>query len=618
MKTSVFDIETDGLDPTLIHCLSVNTDGELVNAHLYGKMREILGGSDVLIGHNIIRYDIPAVENLLSIKIKAKLVDTLALSWYLFPKKVKHGLEEWGEEFGVPKPKIDDWENLSLEEYQHRCDEDVKINTKLWNKCWKYLLRLYGSEKEAWKCIDYLMFKMDCAREQEAVKWKLDVPRCERVLKQLEEDKLLRERALIDVMPWVPKYKTKKKPAKMYLKGKVGVLSKSGEAWEEFLLTQKNKTKDEYEYVYAHNVPNPTSIPQLKKWFETLGWTPDEYKYVRDKNTGDVRKIPQLNEQTPGEVGLTESVKLLYEKEPGIEHLDGIFVIQHRIGILKGFLNDVDERGYISAQIQGLTNTLRFKHKVVLNLPGVDKPYGEDIRGVLIAPEGFELCGSDMSSLEDRTKQHYMWDYDPEYVKTMMADDFDPHLDLAVSAGAMTARQVEDYKGGNTKPYKGIRHTYKQGNYACVYGAQGPTVSRSTGLSVRNAEKLVTAYWTRNWSVKAIADACKVKMCTGQKWLYNPVSKLWYSLRHEKDRFSTLNQGTGVYAFDTWLKYVRKNGPPIIGQMHDEWIALMRKGNRDRMRKHVRMAIDKTNAQLKLNRELDCDIQFGGSYAEIH
>jgi hypothetical protein len=34
-------------------------------------------------------------------------------------------------------------------------------------------------------------------------------------------------------------------------------------------------------------------------------------------------------------------------------------------------------------------------------------------------------------------------------------------------------------------------------------------------------------------------------------WLYNPVSKFWYSAIY-KDIFSTLNQGTGVYCFDTW------------------------------------------------------------------
>ncbi len=125
----------------------------------------------------------------------------------------------------------------------------------------------------------------------------------------------------------------------------------------------------------------------------------------------------------------------------------------------------VDEEGYVKAEIQGLTNTLRFKHAVCVNLPGIDKPYGELIRGCLTAPEGYELCGADMSSLEDRTKQHYMWKFDKAYVREMMTPDFDPHLDLAVSAGALTREQVAKHKAG-VEDHKAARKIYKCANYA--------------------------------------------------------------------------------------------------------------------------------------------------------
>ena len=79
-----------------------------------------------------------------------------------------------------------------------------------------------------------------------------------------------------------------------------------------------------------------------------------------------------------------------------------------------------------------------------------------------------------------------------------------------------------------------LRKIYKAANYACVYGAGGATVARSAGISEREGVKLVEAYWKRNWSVEAIANSQTVKQCRRQKWLYNPVSKLWYSLRAEK------------------------------------------------------------------------------------
>jgi DNA polymerase I-like protein with 3'-5' exonuclease and polymerase domains len=52
--------------------------------------------------------------------------------------------------------------------------------------------------------------------------------------------------------------------------------------------------------------------------------------------------------------------------------------------------------------------------------------------------------------------------------------------------------------------------------------------------------------------------------------------------------------------------------------MHDEVILTVKKGNREVAEKMLKEAIDLTNKQLKLNRDLDVDVQFGNSYAEIH
>ena len=377
----------------------------------------------------------------------------------------------------------------------------------------------------------------------------------------------------------------------------------------------ENHTED-IKYQSGEKEPNPNSSDQIKAWLFSLGWKPSTFKYVRDKN--DYKKPPRQIPQIKGDGdGVCESVKRLEAKAPELEVLDGLSILTHRIGILEGFLRNVDDEGYIKAEIQGLTNTLRFKHTVVVNLPGVDKPYGKLIRGCLTSPEGYELCGSDMSSLEDRTKQHYMWDYDPEYVKEMLSPDFDPHLDIGVEAGMLTKEQSDAYKAGD-KSCSDVRHAAKQVNYSCTYGVTPEGLERNTGMPIGDCHTLHAAYWKRNWAIEQIAENVEYKTVSGQKWLYNPVSGFWLSLRKLKDRFSTLNQSTGVYCFDTWLFHVRDGGPPVIGQMHDEWIALVKVGNRERMIKHVADAMDKTNAKLKLNRELGCDVQFGNDYSEIH
>jgi DNA polymerase III alpha subunit (gram-positive type) len=194
-RLCVFDVEADGINPSKIHCLTaaVYSMGEwrIKSTTDYDEMRKFFTSSDVLIGHNIYRWDIPVVQRLLGIKVTAQIVDTLALSWYLYPTQGKHGLESWGEHFGVPKPKVDDWDNLPIEEYIHRCEEDVKINCKLWDKQLSNLCTLYGSKvkkDKAYRFIDYLMFKMETAAKAEASRWKLDVERCEEGLKILEAD----------------------------------------------------------------------------------------------------------------------------------------------------------------------------------------------------------------------------------------------------------------------------------------------------------------------------------------------------------------------------------------------------------------------------------------------
>jgi len=158
----------------------------------------------------------------------------------------------------------------------------------------------------------------------------------------------------------------------------------------------------------------------------------------------------------------------------------------------------------------------------------------------------------------------------------------------------------------------------KATNYSATYGAGPATIARSAGISVAEAELLHKAYWKLNWSVTAVAEQMKVKSIGGQKWLFNPVSKMWYSLRHEKDRWSTLNQGTGVFCFDTWLKHVSAAGVPMIGQFHDEVVLLIRKGKREKCEAHLKNCVKLTNNELNLNRELDCSVDFGDSYAQIH
>ena len=101
-------------------------------------------------------------------------------------------------------------------------------------------------------------------------------------------------------------------------------------------------------------------------------------------------------------------------------------------------------------------------------------------------------------------------------------------------------------------------------------------------------------------------------------WMYNPVSKFWYSLRFDKDKWSTLNQSTGTYCFDAWIAEIRKKRKQLTGQFHDEIILEVKKDSRDMCKDLLVTSIEKVNERLKLNVKLSVDVQFGQSYASIH
>jgi len=238
MKYCVIDVESDGLldEATVIYCLvwhdSNGNKGALTHYDDIITFFSDLPSDCAIVGHNIIKYDIPLCEKLLQIKITNTLWDTLGVSWYLYPEKLKHGLEIYGEEFGIPKVEVKDWKDAPLELYIQRCTRDVEINMMLWQQELAYLQQIYLPGNEI-RLLNYLSFKLDCAREQEEVKWRVDLEKCRAVLDKLNADKEERVAQLRVVMPENISYKEVKKPAKMDKKD--GTPSSAAEKWNALL-----------------------------------------------------------------------------------------------------------------------------------------------------------------------------------------------------------------------------------------------------------------------------------------------------------------------------------------------------------------------------------------------
>jgi DNA polymerase-1 len=154
----LFDIETNGLPRQgldHIHCIVIkDLDTEqTLRFNDTGIGDSVTNGitllqeADVLIGHNIVGFDIPVIEGIYPFfKTKATLFDTLILSRMFFPdilsrdfrKKPigmptklfgRHSLESWGYRLGDYKgefAKQTDWASWS-QEMEDYCEQDVHV-----------------------------------------------------------------------------------------------------------------------------------------------------------------------------------------------------------------------------------------------------------------------------------------------------------------------------------------------------------------------------------------------------------------------------------------------------------------------------------------------------------
>jgi len=143
----------------------------------------------------------------------------------------------------------------------------------------------------------------------------------------------------------------------------------------------------------------------------------------------------------------------LVEKVPELEALADLSTILHRKAYLVGFLKNVKPNGYIQAQIAGLTNTIRFRHKNLVNLIKVSAPFGEYVRPVLTCEEDEVFVGSDINSLENYTRTNFIADIDPKAIDILSDPDYDTHTQLGIYAGLMTEDEEAFFKYIIKKPF---------------------------------------------------------------------------------------------------------------------------------------------------------------------
>ncbi len=141
MTSTVFDLEANGFlyEADRIWCIA--TELTLSGPdHILDALTE-LDTYDVLIGHNILNYDIPLIQKLYPWFKPKEVHDTFILSCLFWPDiPGGHSLEAWAKRLKLPvqKQAHEDWSQYTPE-MGTRCQSDVVINRAVWDYMQKEL-----------------------------------------------------------------------------------------------------------------------------------------------------------------------------------------------------------------------------------------------------------------------------------------------------------------------------------------------------------------------------------------------------------------------------------------------------------------------------------------------
>ena len=139
MKVAIVDIETDSLQPTLIHCI-VAKDHQTSQIQVWDHsnldtFKDWAKTIDRFVMHNGISFDAPNLNKLLGTQIKLEqVIDTLVLSQLINPIRDKgHSLKAWGERLGCYKMEHENFSQYSKSMLEY-CKNDVELAHKVYKQ----------------------------------------------------------------------------------------------------------------------------------------------------------------------------------------------------------------------------------------------------------------------------------------------------------------------------------------------------------------------------------------------------------------------------------------------------------------------------------------------------
>ena len=580
-KTSfevVFDIETDGLDATKIWCMVIKElNGPI---HKFGPDQlyqgiNLLQEADVLIGHNIIGFDVPVIERLYNIKLKGKIKDTLVMSRLFNPVQENgHSLKTWGYRVGFPKKEQPDTFDTYTTDMLDYCARDVRLNEMVYNQLIKDgegfsnqsiqlehdIIKITNHQEKAGFLFDDKQAMMFLA------KLKTRISEVEDEVKETFKPKLVDDKL---VTPYIKKD---------------GELSKRGLTKEEYEKLNGISSSDINPFMRKKLQQfNLGSRKQIGEYLKDFGWKPERFT-----PTGQ----PIVDEGTLKKIEHIPEAKLISE----------FLLLQKRIAQLSSWIDELQSDGRVHGKvISNGTITGRMTHRGpnMAQVPNISSPYGKECRACWTVPSGYKLVGIDASGLELRMLAHYM--NDEEYINDVINGDI---------------HQINQRLAGIQS-----RDKAKTFIYAFIYGAGDERLGKVVGGGRANGKRLKDRFLRNLPSLKTLTK--RVQQASKRGFLKGIDGRRIY-IRSEHASLNSLLQGGGAIIMKKALVLltnkikVNNIDATVVANIHDEWQIQVKESQADLVGQMGVDAIEEAADHFKLRCPLTGQYKVGGDWSETH
>lgn len=597
MRDVVFDIEANGFldEATDIHCISVSENGDepicFSGPSMVGESLRWLNGATNLIGHNIIRYDLPLLKKLKGWEpmVGTNIRDTFLLSRMAFPdimardarrKKIpkkywgKYSLRAFGHRLDMHKGDHDDF-SVFTPEMGDYCDQDVRVSTYLWTR-----LKSEGISADA---VIMETHFAELAFRMEQVGIGFDRGAAIDLFKVLDEKRDEVLEALVDL---VPPAQTEMKTPQYWIDPVTDVhFTKKYDApsgIRKELIPGPMKIKETHF--------NPMSRPQVAEFLVTKGWEP-------------TAKTPT------GQVRIDESILTQIPDIPEASLIADLYRIQKIFGMVagdkKGWIG-LERDGRIHPQIKTLgaySGRTSCVNPNLQQVPSARLPYGKECRALFVAPRQSLLVGCDAKSLEVRCFAHYMAKFDNgNFAEVVLRGDIHQ---------------------ANADMMDCDRQTAKNTFFALIYGASSRKIAAMLDIPLRRASALVTRLFEERPAMLTLISRIKKKAAMSGHLV--GLDGRILRPRSEHSAVNLLIQSAGACvskraALNLDFKIVanRWEDTHIVGFIHDEIIVEVPDDSVRQVMRAAEASFKDTTQQFKLNCPMDGSAQLGKNWSEIH